>query len=160
MCKPEILPSENREIFAKGVYNLKLGIKRVNGEEFNIVANDIDFDDESGRIYILTGPNRGGKTTFTQAVGLAVLLAQNGIYAPCRELKISPCDNIFTHFPADENDTVDLGRLGEESKRLAEILILQPKTVCFCLMKALQPQMYRRVCLLQKMSCGQCVTLE
>lgn len=121
MCKPEILPSENREIFAKGVYNLKLGIKRVNGEEFNIVANDIDFDDESGRIYILTGPNRGGKTTFTQAVGLAVLLAQNGIYAPCRELKISPCDNIFTHFPADENDTVDLGRLGEESKRLAEI---------------------------------------
>lgn len=27
----------------------------------------------------------------------------------------------FTHFPADENDTVDLGRLGEESKRLAEI---------------------------------------
>ena len=49
------------------------------------------------------------------------MLAQNGIYAPCRELKISPCDNIFTHFPADENDTVDLGRLGEESKRLAEI---------------------------------------
>lgn len=45
MCKPEILPSENREIFAKGVYNLKLGIKRVNGAEFNIVANDIDFDD-------------------------------------------------------------------------------------------------------------------
>ena len=28
---------------------------------------------------------------------------------------------VFTHFPADENDTVDLGRLGEESKRLAEI---------------------------------------
>lgn len=49
---------KQREIFAKGVYNLKLGIKRVNGEEFNIVANDIDFDDESGRIYILTGPNR------------------------------------------------------------------------------------------------------
>ena len=83
----------------------------MNGEEFNIVANDIDFDDESGRIYILTGPNRGGKTTFTQAVVLAVLLAQNGIYAPCRDLKISPCDNIFTHCPADENDTVDLGRL-------------------------------------------------
>ncbi len=121
MCKPEILPSENREIFAKGIYNLKLGIKRVNGEEFGIVSNDIDFDDKTGRIYILTGPNRGGKTTFTQAVGLAILLAQNGIYAPCSELKLSPCDNIFTHFPADENDTVDLGRLGEESKRLAEI---------------------------------------
>ena len=36
-------------------------------------------------------------------------------------MKLSPADNIFTHFPADENDTMDLGRLGEESKRLAEI---------------------------------------
>ena len=36
-------------------------------------------------------------------------------------MRFSPCDNIFTHFPADENDTADLGRLGEESKRLAEI---------------------------------------
>lgn len=121
MCKPTILPLVSREIVARGIYNLKLAIKRVNGEEFSIVANDIDFDDKSGRIFILTGPNRGGKTTFTQAVGLAVLLAQNGIYVPGSEFKLGPCDNIFTHFPADENDTVDLGRLGEESKRLAEI---------------------------------------
>ena len=72
----------------------------------------------------MTGPNRGGKTTFTQAVGLAFLLAQNGIYVPARSFKFSPCDNIFTHFPADENDTVDLGRLGEESQRIAEIFNL------------------------------------
>ena len=85
-----------------------------------IVTNDIDFNDDR-RIYILTGPNRGGKTTITQAVGLAFLLAQNGIYVPATQMKFSPCDSIFTHFPADENDTVDLGRLGEESKRLAEI---------------------------------------
>ena len=69
----------------------------------------------------MTGPNRGGKTTFTQAVGFAFLLAQNGIYVPASVCRISPCDNIFTHFPADENDTVDLGRLGEESKRLWDI---------------------------------------
>lgn len=121
MCKPAIKSPESRVFSAKGIYNLKLAIKRVSGEEFNIVANDIDFDDENGRIFILTGPNRGGKTTFTQAVGLAFLLAQNGIYTPCSACEVSPCDNIFTHFPADENDTVDLGRLGEESKRLAEI---------------------------------------
>ena len=33
---------------------------------------------------------------------------------------LSPCDNIFTHFPADENQTVNLGRLGEESKRISD----------------------------------------
>lgn len=121
LCKAEILPVENREIYAEGIYNLKLAIKVVNGEEIDIITNEISFDDPTGRIFILTGPNRGGKTTITQALGLAVLMAQCGIYVPCSRLAISPCDNIYTHFPADENETVDLGRLGEESKRLSEI---------------------------------------
>lgn len=137
MCKAEILPAKDREYFSKGVYNLKLAIKRVNGEEFNIVDNDIDFDDKLGRVFILTGPNRGGKTTITQAVGLVFLLAQNGIYVPCSECKLSPCDNIYSHFPADENDTVDLGRLGEESKRLWDIFDMATDKSLFLLNESL-----------------------
>lgn len=87
-----------------------------------IVGNDLDFDAEH-RIYILTGANRGGKTTITQAVGMAFLLAQGGIYVPAGSFAFSPADNIFTHYPADENQTMDLGRLGEESKRFREIFI-------------------------------------
>ncbi len=120
LCKAQVLPTADRELYTKGIYNLKLAIKRTQGEEFEIIGNDFEFSDK-GRIYIMTGPNRGGKTTFTQAVGLACLLAQNGIYVPASDFKFSPCDNIYTHFPADENDTVDLGRLGEESQRIAEI---------------------------------------
>ncbi|MEE0264252.1 MAG: hypothetical protein UD936_01360 [Acutalibacteraceae bacterium] len=121
LCKAYILSTEYREIHARGIYNLKLGIKAVNGENLNIVTNDLDFDDHTGRVFILTGPNRGGKTTITQALGIAILMAQCGIYVPCENFSLSPCDNIYTHFPADENETVDLGRLGEESKRLSEI---------------------------------------
>ena len=120
MTKAEIIPSDRRELHFKELYNLKLAINKVKGEDIDIIANDIDFDDRS-RIFILTGPNRGGKTVFTQAVGLAALMAQWGIYVPAVSAQISPCDNIFTHFPADENDTVDLGRLGEESQRLSGI---------------------------------------
>ena len=120
VCKAEILPPDERNCFFKEIYNLKLAINNVNGDNINIIRNDIDFDDER-RIYILTGPNRGGKTIFTQAVGLAMMMAQWGVYVPAEKAVISPCDNMFTHFPADENDTVDLGRLGEESKRLSEI---------------------------------------
>lgn len=121
LCKAEILSADKREINAKDIYNLKLAIKAVNGEDIEIITNDLKFNDDTGRIFILTGPNRGGKTTVTQALGIAVLMAQCGIYVPCSSLQLSPCDNIYTHFPADENDTVDLGRLGEESSRLAEI---------------------------------------
>ena len=126
LCKATITPTDNRTCNIKDIYNIKLGIKATNGEDIDIVTNDFDFDD-SKRIYILTGPNRGGKTTITQAVGLAFLLAQHGIYVPCSSMELSPCDNIFTHFPADENDTVDLGRLGEESKRLSEIFCCATK---------------------------------
>lgn len=120
LCKAQIAPKEDRNCKIENLYNIKLAVKNVEGDNIDIITNEFVFDDDK-RIYILTGPNRGGKTTITQAVGLAFLLAQNGIYVPASSMTFSPCDNIFTHFPADENDTVDLGRLGEESKRLSEI---------------------------------------
>ena len=123
MSRPEILDPEKRELSAKGIYNIKLAIQRLEGKDTDIVRNDFEFNNEHG-IYIMTGPNRGGKTTFTQAVGMLFLLAQNGIFVPAEALSISPCDNIYTHFPADENLTVNLGRLGEESKRLSEIFMV------------------------------------
>ena len=120
MCKAEIVSADKRECSFKEIYNLKLAIKNVLGDNIDIVTNEMEFDDDK-RIFILTGPNRGGKTIFTQAVGLAMLMAQWGVYVPASKAVLSPCDNIYTHFPADENNTVDLGRLGEESKRLSEI---------------------------------------
>ncbi len=52
---------------ARGIYNMKL-IPVVSEEHETIVTNDLDFDDEHC-VYILTGANRGGKTTITQAIG-------------------------------------------------------------------------------------------
>lgn len=120
MSKPEILDCESKSLRSSGVYDIKLAVQALCGEAKDIIRNDFEFTREHG-IYIMTGPNRGGKTTFTQAVGWLFLLAQNGIYVPAESLSLSPCDNIFTHFPADENQTVNLGRLGEESKRISEI---------------------------------------
>ena len=120
MCKPEILDIEERVFSGRDIYNLKLGIQFEQDKKTDIIKNDIDFNSEHG-IYIMTGPNRGGKTTFTQAVGIIFLLAQHGIYVPAKSVSFSPADNIYTHFPADENQTVNLGRLGEESKRLSRI---------------------------------------
>lgn len=124
MCKPQLLEAGKREMHAEGLYNLRLAqsfLEKGEGSE-EIVGNTLDFDAEH-RIYILTGANRGGKTTITQAVGVAFLLAQGGIYVPAQSFAFSPADNIFTHYPADENQTMDLGRLGEESKRFRELFV-------------------------------------
>ena len=103
----------------RGIYNLKL-LDNEKAESSDIVANDLDFSDEHC-LYILTGANRGGKTTITQAVGQAFLMAQGGIYVPGASFSFTPVDAIYTHFPADEDKTLDLGRLGEECKRFREI---------------------------------------
>lgn len=104
---------------AKGVYNIKLAAFKTEESE-NIVTNDLAFD-EKHRVYILTGANRGGKTTITQCIGQLFVLAQGGIYIPGEEFDFSPADCVYTHFPADEDKTLDLGRLGEECRRFKEI---------------------------------------
>lgn len=115
-AKPEV---SNSAMDARGIYNLKLAALD-NCRVSDIVTNDLDFLPEH-RIYILTGANRGGKTTITQAVGQLYFLAQGGISVPADSFHFQPVDGIFTHFPADEDKTMELGRLGEECRRFRSI---------------------------------------
>ena len=118
-CKASVLDKGGARMKARGFYNLKLADSVADGSSA-IVTNDLDFG--SGQdVFILTGANRGGKTTVTQAVGIMYVLAQGGIFVPASEFAFAPVDCIYTHFPADEDKTMDLGRLGEECKRFREM---------------------------------------
>ena len=117
-CKPEVLRSSGSAgMKATQFYNLKL-IGSLSPSD--AVCNDLMFDNQK-RVYVLTGANRGGKTTVTQAVGQLFLLAQAGIFVPAKAFNYDPADMVLTHFPADEDKTMDLGRLGEECRRFREI---------------------------------------
>ena len=107
-----------RTMQARDFYNLRLALSVENASD--IVFNDLDFDSEH-TVYILTGANRGGKTTVTQAVGLLFALAQGGISVAAKSFEYAPVDCIYTHFPADEDKTIDLGRLGEECVRFKQL---------------------------------------
>lgn len=116
--EPQPVAEDGTAMSAKGFYNLKLAM---NMEDFSgIVPNDLTFD-KKHTVYILTGANRGGKTTITQAVGQLFVLAQGGLFVPAESFRYVPCDCIYTHFPADEDKTMDLGRLGEECVRFKEM---------------------------------------
>ena len=125
ICRPEVLPREQRACEVRDSYNLNFALRllaRQPGADLGslIVTNDVNFGDD-GRIFILTGPNQGGKTTYTQAAGLVQVLCQAGLYVPGSSARISPVDGIYTHFPVEERPSLEAGRLGEEAKRLAEI---------------------------------------
>ncbi|MBQ4509859.1 MAG: hypothetical protein II984_03970 [Clostridia bacterium] len=116
LCFPKIQPIENKAFNVKNIYNPVVAYKLSE----KMVENDFCFD-ENGLFYILSGPNRGGKSVISCAVGLTFVLAQLGACVPATDAVISPVDAIFTHFPTGSEDTIDKGRLGEECARLDEI---------------------------------------
>ncbi len=116
LCHPVIKPMSEKAFDAKGLCNPIVAMKL----DAPVVPNDFKFD-EAGMIYVLTGPNRGGKSVITCAVGIAFVMAQLGLPVCADSCVISPCDEIFTHFPTGSEDTIDKGRLGEECSRLSAI---------------------------------------
>lgn len=118
LTKAKAVPKSDVSMDAKGFYNFKLALNLLTPKD--LVVNDLVFDNDH-TIYILTGANRGGKTTATQGIGLLYALAQGGVYVPADSFEFAPADCIYTHFPADEDQTMDLGRLGEECIRFKEI---------------------------------------
>ena len=116
ICYPVLAPMADKRFEAVGLYNPRVAL----AIEEEIVTNDLAFDDEA-RIYVLTGPNRGGKSVITVALGAAQAMCQLGLPVPAESAVISPVSGIFTHFPEGADDTIDKGRLGEECARLKEI---------------------------------------
>jgi DNA mismatch repair protein MutS len=129
MCLPELAPMEERVTVVADGYNVALALHLLDtgGPPVGakVVLNDIVLDDaavdDGGRIAVLTGPNRGGKTTYTQSVGLVHVLAQAGLYVPGRWARLSPADNVYTHFPVKEDLVRGTGRFGDEARRMKEI---------------------------------------
>jgi DNA mismatch repair protein MutS len=70
------------------------------GERF--VANDCALSGRD-RLWLITGPNMGGKSTFLRQVAIAALLAQSGSYVPAARARIGVVDRLFSRVGAADN---------------------------------------------------------
>lgn len=125
LCRPTIVPANQRVCAIDGAYSLDLALRlrlaRGDAALPNmVVPNQVAFD-QARPIAILTGPNSGGKTTYTRAFGQAHVLAQAGLLIAGQSAQISPVDAIYSHFAAPERADIGGGRLAEELERLAWI---------------------------------------
>lgn len=126
MCRPTVLPKEERRADIKGLFDLiyynEAAIYNIRAKEDkkSVVTNDITFD-ENGGFYILTGANNGGKTTFVRGLGICQALAQMGLYVPAESCEISAVDFIYTHFPKEEELGINSSRFTTEIKEFKEI---------------------------------------
>ena len=75
-------------------------MERVLSEPF--VANDLHMAEDVARLFILTGPNMGGKSTYLRQTALIVVMAQMGCFVPAREAKLGLVDRVFTRVGASD----------------------------------------------------------
>lgn len=96
-----------------------------------IVPSDVSFD-EARRIYVLTGPNSGGKSVYVTEVGIAQMLFQLGLPVPAITAEMKIYDSIVTHFIVETKKESE-SRLANEAVRLKESLEMVGKNTLFLL---------------------------
>jgi DNA mismatch repair protein MutS len=73
----------------------------VKAEGHPFVANDTDLT--GGALWLVTGPNMGGKSTFLRQNALIAILAQTGSFVPARSAHIGVADRVFSRVGASDD---------------------------------------------------------
>src|SRR5204862_883591 len=71
------------------------------GSAGGFVANDCVFAED--RVWLVTGPNMAGKSTFLRQNALIAILAQMGSYVPARPARIGVVDRLFSRVGAADD---------------------------------------------------------
>jgi DNA mismatch repair protein MutS len=88
----------------------------------SFVPNDAVLDPAEEQIWLITGPNMGGKSTFLRQVGLCVYLAQIGCFVPAASARIGLVDRIFTRVGASDQIARGASTFFVEMEETAAIL--------------------------------------
>lgn len=100
-CRPIVDNSLDFEIKGGRHPVVETALKNENGTTF--VCNDCHFDAQHNRIWLLTGPNMAGKSTFLRQNAIIALMAQMGSYVPCSYAKIGIVDKLFSRVGASDD---------------------------------------------------------
>ncbi|MCC6421599.1 MAG: DNA mismatch repair protein MutS [Gemmataceae bacterium] len=66
------------------------------------VPNDVVLGPDEGLLWLITGPNMSGKSTFIRQVALLTLMTQMGSFVPARRARVGIADRIFTRVGASD----------------------------------------------------------
>jgi len=104
-CRPHV--DTSLDFYVEGGRHpvVEQSIRKQLGQPF--VANDCDLSPGDGQkygaIWLLTGPNMGGKSTFLRQNALIAVMAQMGSFVPARVARIGVVDRLFSRVGASDN---------------------------------------------------------
>jgi DNA mismatch repair ATPase MutS len=118
-CYP-VMSADPSHLYCRDGFDIALAYAKRNRSDV-IVTNDFELRAPE-RIIVITGPNQGGKTTFTRAFGQMHHLAALGLCVPGSEASLYLFDGIQTHFEREEDLTSLSGKLQDDLMRLRDLL--------------------------------------
>ena len=98
-CRPHVV-DDNRLEIEGGRHPVVEAALAAKGERF--VANDCRLSPQD-RLWLVGGPNMGGKSTFLRQNALIVLLAQAGGFVPAASATVGLTDRLFSRVGASDN---------------------------------------------------------